>query len=156
MATAQPTLADQRNASPRAVCSICRLCEKAPWLLIVRHTTSCQSHIMGPISGSCGNHISDMFEIPTRRTEGEHSLQRRENSACAVMATHKTRCLSTQCGSCITIHSCDHPGVYVQSTVYHLVSRNENCITPHPFLPPVRHFLSRTQSVQQGRGYRSP
>lgn len=75
VAIAQPKLADQRNASPRAVCSICRLCDKAPWLLIVQHTTRCQSHIMGPISGSRGNHTSNMFEIPTRRTEGEHSLQ---------------------------------------------------------------------------------
>lgn len=108
----------------------------------------------GPRAITCQSH----FRMTTRQTEaGEQSLQQCGNSAGAGIATDETRCLSIQCVPCIIIHNCGCLGGYVQSTVYHLVSRNEiQDITRPPSLLQVRHFLSRTQSVQQVRGCRSP
>lgn len=155
-ATAESKLANQRAALLRAIYSICRLCEReAP----VASNGTAYKRMPIPYHGrqlrTKDNH-SNLFQMAKRKTEaGEDSVQRRGKSVDAGMASNErgfeqstwfmfNYSQSRSSGRLRTVHRIPS----------HLVYRKH--IMRHPFLPQVRHFLSRTQSVQQVRGHRSP
>lgn len=128
-------------------------CEKDPRHPTVRHARICRSPYHGSRFRTKNNHASNLFQITRRTTEaGEQSLQHcrcRHGGGRDKTFEHPTWFLYyysqlRSSGRLRTVHRIPS----------HLVYRKQ--ITRHPFLPPVRHFLSRTQSVQQGRGHRNP